>query len=250
MGEHYECKGGGDAAAYALGALDERELNGFRRHLDTCSVCQAEVESLARLTDVLPMSAPQFPAPPALRRRVMADVKADARRQRAAREFSTSRTFGGLRAGGLRAGQGLSQLVGPPRRAGLIGGAVAVVLILAVVLVNVTASGSSPTGGRAGTRIVSASVGHGQVYITGQRGQLIVHQLQPVSIAQTYEVWKKYANGSVQPTNALFNTSATGDDAVKLPGSLQGVQEILVTEEAAGGSAIPHGKPVVVARLG
>jgi hypothetical protein len=248
MGEHYECQGGGEGAAYALGALDEHELNGFRHHLESCSVCQAEVESLARLIDVLPMSAPQFPAPPALRRRVMADVKADARRQRAAREFSAARPAGGLRIGGLRAGRGLSQLVGPPRRAGLVGAAVALVLVLAVVVGGLTAS-SHPQPSGAGTREVSASVGSGQVVISGQHGELIVHHLQQVSVAQTYEVWKKYSNGSVQPTSALFNTSATGDSAVNLPGSLKGVQEILVTKEPGDGTAVPDSKPVVVAKL-
>lgn len=245
MAEHYQCRGGGDAAAYALGALDDRELDGFRRHLETCSVCEAEVKSFARLIDVLPMSAPQYPASRALRRRVMADVRTDARRQRAAREFSPSRPVVGLGTGGLLGGRRLSRLAGSPRRAGLAGGAVALALVLVAILIGTGASGPA----KPATRVVSASVGSGQVVINGQHGELIVHRLAQVSAAQTYEVWEKRADGSVQPTSALFNTSATGASAINVPGSLRGVREILVTKEKSGGAAVPSGKPVVVARL-
>ena len=250
MPEDFECKGGGDAAAYALGALDDSELAAFRRHLDTCSVCQAEIQSFAQLTDVLPMSAPQYPATRALRRRVMAEVRADARRQLAAREFSEARP-GRLRAGGLRAGAGMSQLVGPSRRAGLVGAATALALVLVVVVVGLTASGSNKhPASPAGMRVVSASTGAAQVLINAnQHGELIVHHLTQVSVAQTYEVWKKLATGAPQPTSALFNTTSTGDSAIDVPGSLQGVKEILVTKEAAGGAAVPHGKPVIVAQI-
>jgi anti-sigma factor RsiW len=252
MPEHFSCSGGGDAAAYALGALDDHELDGFRRHLSTCSVCQAEIQSFEQLTDVLPMSAPQLPAPTALRRRVMTEVRTDARRQRTAREASEARGLGGLRVGGLRAGGMRSGgwNLGPSRHPGLIGAAVAVLLVLVVVVVGVTASGTSKPGTKtSATHVYAASVGSGQLLVSAGHGELIVHKLSQVSVAQTYEVWEQRASGPPQPTSALFNTSSTGDSAVTLPGSLQGVKEILVTKEPAAGTAKPTGKPVVVARI-
>jgi hypothetical protein len=246
----FECHGGDDAATYALGALDGDELEAFRRHLVTCSVCQEEVHSLQQLTTMLATAAPQYPAPKRLRRRVMADVHQDARRQLAAREFSETRSPVGTTLGGLRFGGGLGRGLGPARRPGLIGGAVAVVLVLVVVIVGLAASGSNrSTNGPSGTRVYGAFVGSAQVVVNGAHGELIVHRLKQLPRGETYEVWKKLASGSPQPTSALFNTSPTGDSAVTVPGSLQGVTEIMVTQERSGGSVIPHGKALIAARV-
>ena len=242
--EHFACRGGGDAAAYALGALDDGELDGFRRHLQTCSVCQADVQSLQQLTDVLGMSASQYPAPRGLRRRVMADVRADARRQLAARRVSDRRDVGGLSVGRLSAGGGLRAGLGlgAPRRAGLVGAGAALVLVLVVVLVGLTVSNSNRTT----THVYRASVGTASVVVSGGHGELIVHRLKQLTVAQTYEVWEKRSSGSPQPTNVLFNVSATGDSAVSVPGSMQGVREIMVTKEPSGGRVKPTTPAVVV----
>jgi anti-sigma factor RsiW len=246
----FECQGGGDAAAYALGALDTDELDVFRRHLVTCSVCQEEVESLQQLTNVLATSAPQYPAPKRLRRRVMADVREDARRQQVAREFSDTRASSGWSIGGLRLGSGNGGGLGPARRPGLIGGGVAAVLVLVVVIVGLAASGSkSKSANPAGTHVYAAQVGSAQVLVSSGHGELIVHGLQQLPVDKTYEVWKLDATGAPQPTSALFNTSSTGDSAVNVPGSLQGVKKILVTPEQASGSLTPHGKVVVEASI-
>ena len=246
MGEHFACRGGGDAAAYALGALDDHELDGFRRHLSTCTICQAEIQSFEQLTDILPMSAPQYPAPRALRRRVMGEVRADARRQRAAHAAPIARESRGLRAGGMRSG---GWNLGPSRRPGLIGAGAALALVLAVVIVGLTASGSGKhAASTAGTHVYVASTGSAQVLVTAGHGELVVHGLSQLPVTNTYEVWEKRANTPVE-SSVLFNTSSTGGDAVDVPGSLQGVQEILVTKEPAGGRAQPSGKPLVVARI-
>ncbi len=248
MSEHFDCSGGGDAAAYALGALDDHELDGFRRHLENCTICQAEVSSFAQLTDALPMSAPQHPAPRALRRRVMAEVRADVRRRQAASEVSAAHGARGLSVGGLRAGGGWN--LGSARRPGLIGLATACVLVLAVVVVGLSASHSRRhTSKGAGTHMIEASTGSAQLLVSGGRGELIVHKLTQLPETNTYEVWEKRASGAVWPTNALFNTSSTGESAIDVPGSLSGVKQILVTKEPAGGRAVPSGKPVVVARI-
>jgi hypothetical protein len=250
MSPHFECKGGGDAAAYALGALDPNELEVFRRHLATCSVCQEEVESLQQLTSVLATSAPQYPAPKRLRRRVMADVRDDVRRHQAAREVSGRPATGGLRIGGLRTGWSLSPTGAGRGRPALLGGALAAVLVLVVVIVGLTASGSkSGSTNPAGTHVYGASVGSAQVIVSGAHGELVIHRLQQLPLDKTYEVWKESASGAPQPTNALFNTSSTGDSAINVPGSLQGVTKILVTREPANGTAKPTSQPVVVASI-
>src|ERR1700744_5393103 len=75
--DHREC--GGDVAAYALGALDAAEVDAFRRHLQTCSVCQEGLTAVQHVVDELPLAATPHKAPSAIRRRVLREVKADAR---------------------------------------------------------------------------------------------------------------------------------------------------------------------------
>ena len=55
MSEH-DC--GGDAAAYALGALDRQEADAFRAHLESCVVCRDELAAFRPVVDQLPMTAP------------------------------------------------------------------------------------------------------------------------------------------------------------------------------------------------
>lgn len=43
----------GDVAAYALGVFDEQETAAFEEHLETCRQCQAELESLLPVADLL-----------------------------------------------------------------------------------------------------------------------------------------------------------------------------------------------------
>jgi hypothetical protein len=64
-----------------------------------------------------------------------------------------------------------------------------------------------------------------------------------------YEVWLKRGARGPAPTNALFSVSTAGSAAVRVPGDLHGVSEVLVTPEPPGGSAIPTHAPVIVARL-
>ena len=50
---------GGEAAAYALGALDAAHAREFLHHLEHCAVCRDEVEVLRGVVEALPMAAPQ-----------------------------------------------------------------------------------------------------------------------------------------------------------------------------------------------
>ena len=232
MSETPDC--GGDAAAYALGALDDHELDAFRRHLQTCSVCQADVESLQQLAGTLALSAPQYPMRRQLRRRVMAEVRADARAQR-----QLARAPSGV--------PGVPRGFVPRYRAGVVGGVAALVLVLAVVLVGLTASGPRHATGTPG--VYSASVGSAQLIVRGDRAELIVHHLTHLSPSRTYEVWLQHAGGPPQPTSALFNVSSNGDASVSVP-QIRGAKVLMVTREPAGGRAKPTLPALVVTHIG
>ena len=77
MSATHDC--GNDAAAYVLGALEPEELEAFRRHLASCVVCRDEVAAFSQVADALPMAAPQYATPRALRRRLLRDLRAEPR---------------------------------------------------------------------------------------------------------------------------------------------------------------------------
>src|SRR5690242_11391054 len=120
----------GDAAAYVLEALEPEELEAFRTHLATCAMCRNEVAALRQAADALPMVAPQYEAPKGLRRRVLADVRAEPQQSGTARRRWSPR-------------------VHVPKA--VAAAALAVLLVLAVVGVAELAS-----GGSSGVRVIPA----------------------------------------------------------------------------------------------
>lgn len=220
------CECDGNSAAYVLGALDGPELATFERHLRTCTVCREEIASLQGVANVLGMAAAQYPVPKRLRRRVLDDVRADAReRTRAQRS---------LRAPARAPARALY-------RPGLAVAGAMCVLLVALLLGGLTAPPRA--------RLVRASVGAAAVMVTHNgHDELIVRRLAPLSSAWTYEVWLERGSGKPQPTRDLFNVSPSGTGAVDLP-NLAGVSKVMVTRERAGGTAVPTSAPVIVAKL-
>jgi anti-sigma factor RsiW len=220
--ENPDC--GLDAAAYVLGALDPDEAEAFRRHLEHCAVCRDEVGSFRHVADALSMAAPQYPVPRGLRRRVLG-----AARREPPPTPGTTRT----RAAWWR--------VAPPIPV-LAGGVTAVVV--AVVVAVLVASGGSTS-----TRVIQASTGNAELRIAGGRGELIVRALPQPPAGQIYEVWLARPDHPLAPTSALFGVTTAGQAYVGIPGDLNGVSEVLVTPEPAGGTKAPTHSPVIVAPI-
>lgn len=61
--------------AYVVGSLEPDEVDAVERHLATCQQCRAEARQLARVGDELLLATPQHDAPPALRGRILAQVR-------------------------------------------------------------------------------------------------------------------------------------------------------------------------------
>jgi hypothetical protein len=62
-----------------------------------------------------------------------------------------------------------------------------------------------------------------------------------------YQVWLKRPGRDPEPTSVLWSTRSDGSAEVAVPGSLDGVEAVLVTDEPAGGSAAPTKPPVISA---
>lgn len=220
---------GGDVAAYVLGALEPGEVGAFRAHLETCAVCRDELAAFQQVVDVLPMSAPQYPAPRRMRRRVMRAVDGEPK---------------GEPAPGLL--PRLAGLIGPRQRLAL--GTGLAVLLLAVGGVLVAGSGGTRTRVYA-AQVTGSGSGTALVKVTGGHAELILHHFAPPPAGEIYEVWLGRPNRPPAPTSALFSVTAKGEGDVDVPGNLHGVNVVLVTPEPAGGTRVPTHPAVIRAAL-
>jgi anti-sigma-K factor RskA len=231
------CARSGDAAAYALGALELDEARDFRAHMETCAACREDVSAFEGVTRGLPSASVQYATPKGLRRRVMREV-------RGTPQDAPARGTASL---GVASRRVRRPLLFPRRTLAALGAAAAVVGA-AVVGVVVGSSGSG-----SGSRVIQAAVvgapGRAQLRIAHGRGELIVRDLPAPGAGRIYEVWLERGQTAPAPTNTLFSVSSAGAGDVGVAGSLNGVSEVLVTSEPAGGSRVPTRPALIVARL-
>jgi hypothetical protein len=233
---------GGNAAPYVLGALTEHEHEAFARHIESCAVCREEVAALQLVASALPAAAPQLSAPPELKRRVMSSVRADARKResqelRRGRASEPGRTSRPAASAWLRWRPNL---------------AVAALAVAVIALAVVALSSGGSAGG--GTRVIRAQVlvprASASLSVSDGHAQLSLAGMPQSAPGHVYEVWlKRSASGKALPTDALFTVAANGAATVGVPGSVDGVREIMVTSEPLGGSRVPTLPALIVARV-
>jgi anti-sigma-K factor RskA len=218
-----EC--GGDAAAYALGALEPQEAEAFRFHMQECAVCRDEVEALGGVVQSLPMAVHQYEVPRGLKRSVMREVRQEP-----------------VTAGRARMRRAVRQR---PRQ--LIAG-----LGAAVVAAGGVIAGLELTAGTAAvvvTAQVSGVTGSAQLRVTNGHGELVLRHLTPPGHGHVYEVWLQSGKAAPVPASVLFGVNSAGDADVGIPRRLHGVSAVMVTQEPLGGTPHPTQNPVIVARL-
>ncbi len=228
-----------DAASYVLGAMPDGEWERYRDHIVGCEVCTAKVAELGFVSDALLNAVPQLTAPPEIRDRVMSVVRAESQLllasgamadrpiERQSRRFSLLRlrpwpaTVMAMSLLALGIGSG-ALLVGGP--------------------------GSEP----ASRTIACASAPAGatcQMRVARESAKLVVAGLPTPPEGRIYQVWLDRDNGTApEPTEALFSVRK-GRASVDVPGDLDGVKQVLVTDEPLGGSQVPTRRPVIAARM-
>jgi hypothetical protein len=88
------------------------------------------------------------------------------------------------------------------------------------------------------------------VRVTSDGAKLVVSGMPAPPAGRVYQVWLRHGAGTTpKPTDALFSVSRHGDATVDVPGELDGVDAVLVTDEPDGGSRLPTRAPVITARL-
>lgn len=227
------------AGAYLLDALEDNEKTAYEAHLSHCETCQDEVKFLRVATDALPMSVEQREAPPELRDRIMTIVNREAELLRAAGPEADrppvpaaarrSRNWWGLvpRSGLALAATFL-----------LIAGG-----ITGWVLREDTAA--PPRTVVADVKVPGATA---SLLVREDHSTLVARKLPRPGEGRVYQVWLKRAGVKApEPTDALFNVRHDGSASVDVPGSLEGVEAVLVTAEPEGGSQAPTSTPVIEA---
>jgi anti-sigma-K factor RskA len=229
-----------DAGAYLLGALTGDELEAFEAHLVECAVCREDVESLRVAAEALPRSVEPVRPPDRLRASLIQAIREEA----AAEPEAGATTAGGRRRGVRRP---WSAVLGRPRAA-LAGGlaVVAVGLGLGVGLGRLSADDEDPAILAVRASEERAPNARGSLVVPSRRGEvayLRVQGLPRVGRERVYEVWVK-RGGEVVP-QSLFDVSSEGGGTAGVNDGLEGVDQVLVTEEPAGGSQAPTTPPVL-----
>jgi hypothetical protein len=227
--------------AWLLDALPEDEAEGFRAHLAECPVCRDDAASLQVAVDALPASAPPATPPPALKGRVMAVVEREASLLRAAGPEADS-------APAPRRRRRLPRLGGLSLRPAL---AVPLVLLLLAVGGGAALLGREALDedGRVVTARVNPELGgsRASLEVEGSRARLVGNRLPPPPAGRVYQVWVDRGGAAPEPTSALFSPRRDGSASVDVPGSLEGVRAVMVTDEPAGGSRTPTGRIILTA---
>jgi hypothetical protein len=243
-----------DVGAWVLGALPAGESERFAAHLPGCAVCRREVAELQMVADTLPLVADQVAPPPELKDRIMSAVRAEA---------------DVLEAAGPEADTVAAPVEEPPRPARpdparerpwwrrplLALRPVPAAFAAAVLIALGVAGGVLVAGGGPSERTVQASVAlptdpaaRAALTVEGERATLSVSDFPSPPSGRVYQVWiKRPGRTAPEPTDALFDVRG-GRATVDVPGGVDGVEQVLVTDEPNGGSAAPTRDPVVIAQ--
>ncbi|HUB99745.1 MAG TPA: anti-sigma factor [Solirubrobacterales bacterium] len=218
-----------DLAAYALGALDPERAAELERHAESCERCRSEIRWLMPAVDALAEAVPRQAPPPALRQRLMAEVRADAR------AAGVETASGGLRE--RLAGIRIGSLTWKP-----LAGLAAVVLVVAAIAGYEVGNGGGGGGNASTYASPPSSPIAAHVVSADGSGEIHLADVKPLPENRVLEAWVR-RDGEVEAVKALFVPDREGNASTML-GSMRGVDLVMVTTEPAGGSKSPTGAPI------
>jgi anti-sigma-K factor RskA len=233
--------------AYVLGALPPEECVGFEAHMADCPACRHDVADLQVAADALPVSVPPVVPPPTLKDRIMAVVESEAALLAAAGERADRPAT--APGSGRERRRGAGRFAGWTLRPWLVAACAALLLVAGGVAGAVVAGG----GGEVTT--VAATVdseqapdARVQLQVRDDGGTLVVDGMPQPPAGRVYQVWLQRPGRDPEPTAALFDVRRDGAARVAVPGSLDGVEAVLVTDEPRGGARVPSKPPVITAQ--
>ena len=242
------CEHRDDAGAWVLGALPADEHERFAAHLPGCEVCRREVAELQMVADTLPLAAPQMAPPPELKERIMATVRAEAAVLEAAGPEADTAPGAPVHAP-VRPKQKRRRWRLPAIALRPIPAAVAAAVLIALGVGGgiLLSGGSSGKTVQAQVVAPAAPAARASLTVADDRATLKVRDFPAPPSGRVYQVWLKRPGRPPDPTTALFRVSG-GNATVDVPGSMKGVDQVLVTAEPDGGSRAPTRDPVIIAQ--
>ncbi len=224
----------GDLAAYALGALEEREAAELQRHLADCEDCRMQLRWLQPAVDLLPRSVEQIEPPAGLGKRLMATVRAEAR------EVSRA----GVETEEPRGRRGWGTLLWRPATA-VAAAALLVVGAAGGYLLHQPGDSSSVITARPSSAAPSNLAGT----LKREDGSAILTMSRLPALApnDVYQVWVE-RDGTLEPSS-LFVPRRDRTAEAAVPGPLDDADAVLVTREPRGGSRHPTSPPLLRAAL-
>ena len=227
--------------AYLLGALEPDEHTAFEAHVAVCPVCARDVKDLKVAADALPVSVPLIKPPSVLKDRIMMVVRSEAELLSAAGSRDDVPVNESGRTGAKRRRWSVGAWLMRP------GVALACALVL---LAGGGLAGVLLTSGE-DTRTVVADTQSPRADVRleiGEHSSMLVARNMPAPPSgRIYQVWLKRPDRAPAPTSVLWSTREDGSAEVAVPGSLEGVEAVLVTDEPEGGSQQPTKPPVITA---
>jgi anti-sigma-K factor RskA len=222
---------------YALGALESDEMRAVERYLAAHPELEARLRELEEGVAALALAAPAAPLPADARRRLLARARADA----------ATPTRGSERTGAARRSAG----AWPRVRWVFVAVALAGLLFWNVQLqraLNAPAAQVAALAGRPDTNVSllvstpAAPGAVGRLYLSadGAHGVLAVTGLPAPSAGREYQFWFARPDKS-RDSAAVFAVGPQGEALVSVaaPGALDQYDQIWITQEPAGGSAVP-----------
>ena len=229
--------------AYVLRALPEDEEVAFEAHLAACAICRDQVEDLRIATEALAFAAPPVVAPGNLRARVMQVVEQEAELLRAAGPEADKPRAKPAPARPRRRTFSLDWLAKP-----------AFALPAAVVLLAIGAFAGLTRAPESESELISVkaqvskkAAPNAEVHLhVGPTGAtLVAENLPDPPRGRVYQVWVKRPDLDPEPTSTLFVPRGDGSAAAAVPGSLDGIDAVLVSHEPPGGSPKPTSQPIL-----
>ncbi len=222
--------------AYAVGSLEPDEVDAVERHLATCEQCRAEARQFARVGDELLLAAPQHDAPPALRDRILAQVRS-IRADRAASDTPTPPQTP------QPAPRSLNPLVRAFRAAFRPDeyedeASDELRLLLLDPESDVFAVSGTPNAPAASARLIANP--------HFDRAVLVANGLAAPGPGRAYQVWFLRDGKPIPNVTFAVDRQGRGVSIVRVAGSFGSYDTVAVTPEPSGGSPSPTG-PIVLA---
>ncbi len=225
-------------AGYALDALDPEERSAYEAHLAGCEQCQQELSSFWQTTETLAVAASGPVPSPALRERILADVRAEPpqnvvplepRRRQVVPVLAAAAALAAVvaLALGIRAVD-LSGQLGDTRAALERSESAAAVL-------------ADPAA-----QSVALQAGGGRL-VVGADGQavLVLDGIDPAPSGKTYEMWVAPGGKIEEASPAGLFPGGDGRSVVPVDGKVAAGDVVAVTIEREGGVDAPTSQPVV-----